>query len=210
MAETRMRRLVPVWISVFALSGCASLDKYECLNADWRTLGYQDGARGKVADVIGNYRKDCAKHGVAPDLDAYTAGREEGLLEYCREANGFRIGYGGKIYQGVCPQDLEYAFKVGYRDGRELYELNAAVRSAEREIKNRQTSLEELREELAAAEAELISDGVTTKRRAELLQKTRDLATEIGATQSDIGGLETDLAVKRSKLEALRKASPYL
>ena len=205
-----MWRRIPVWIPIVGLSGCASLDKYECLNADWRTLGYQDGARGKVADVIGNYRKDCAKHGVAPDLDAYTAGRDEGLLEYCREANGFRIGYAGKIYQGVCPQDLEYDFKVGYRDGRELYELNAAVRSAEREIKNRRTSLEGLQEELAAAEAELISDGVTTKRRAELLQKTRDLATEIGATQSDIGGLETDLAVKRSKLEALREASPYL
>lgn len=210
MAETRLRRLVPVGVCIFALSGCASLDKYECLNADWRTLGYEDGARGKVADVIGNYRKDCAEHGVAPDLDAYTAGRDEGLLEYCREANGFRLGYGGKIYQGVCPEDLEYDFKVGYRDGRELYELNAAVRSAEREIENRKTSLDGLQEELAEAEAELISDGVPTKRRAELLQKTRDIAAQIGATQSDISGLETDLAAKRSKLEALRKASPYL
>ena len=35
------------------VTGCASLDKHECLNADWRTLGFQDGARGKVADVIG-------------------------------------------------------------------------------------------------------------------------------------------------------------
>jgi len=203
------RRILTV-IFVFGLSGCASLDKYECLNADWRTLGYQDGARGKVADVIGNYRKDCAQHGVAPDLDAYTAGRDQGLQEYCREANGFRVGHGGKVYQGVCPRDLEYDFKVGYRDGREIYELGAAIRSAEREIRNRQTAIDELNEELSGAEAELTSDGVSSTRRAELLQKTRELATEIGATQSDISGLETDLAVKRSKLEALRKASPYL
>ena len=205
-----MWRRIPVWIPIVGLSGCASLDKYECLNADWRTLGYQDGARGKVADVIGNYRKDCAKHGVAPDLDAYTAGRDEGLLEYCREANGFRIGYAGKIYQGVCPQDLEYDFKVGYRDGRELYELNAAVRSAEREIKNRRTSLEGLQEELAAAEAELISDGVTSTRRAELLQRTRDLESEIQAQERELRALNRELATNRNKLKRMEQNSPYI
>jgi len=192
------------------VSGCASLDKQECVHADWRTLGYQDGARGKVADVIGNYRKDCAEHGVSPDLDAYTAGREQGLREYCREANGFRVGHSGKVYQGVCPDDLEYAFRVGYRDGRVIYELGAGVRNGERDVQRRKKSLDELNEELSRAEAELISDGASSSRRAELLGQTRVLAKEIGSLEQQVGSLEADLAVKRAKLEALRNSSPYL
>jgi hypothetical protein len=192
------------------MSGCATLDKQECLNADWRTIGYQDGARGKVAEVIGDYRKDCAEHGVSPDLDAYVAGREEGLREYCREANGFRIGHSGKIYQGVCPGDLEYAFRVGYRDGRVIYELGADIRSTERDIQKKRQTLDELNEERSRAETELIGDGVAKERRAQLLQRTRELATEIGALQSDVSRLETDLSVKRAELKALRDSSPYL
>ncbi len=194
----------------FGATACATLDKDECLNADWRTIGYQDGARGKVADVVGKHREDCARYGVAPDLDAYTAGRDQGLVEYCREANGFRVGYRGKLYQGVCPGDLEYAFKLGYSDGRELYELNAQVRNDEREVDARTTTLQTLNDELARAEAELISDGVTSDRRAQLLQQTRELAKEIGALESEVTGLETGLIRKRTKLEALRESSPYL
>jgi hypothetical protein len=192
------------------VAGCATLGKDECVNADWRTIGYQDGTRGKVADVIGDYRKDCAEHGVSPDLDAYVVGREQGLREYCREANGFRVGHSGKIYQGVCPSDLEYAFRVGYRDGRVIYELGADIRSTERDIEKKRKSLNELNEELSSAEAELISDGVASERRAELLQRTRKLATDIGAVQSDVSRLESDLSVKRAELQALRDSSPYL
>jgi len=204
------RAIVIMVVLGIGVSGCASLDKQECVHADWRTLGYQDGARGKVADVIGNYRKDCAQHGVSPDLDAYTAGREQGLREYCRETNGFRVGYSGKVYQGVCPDDLEYTFRVGYRDGRVIYELGAEVRNGERDIQTRNKSLDELNEELSRTEAELISDGVSSSRRAELLGQTRKLAKEIGSLEQEVSSLEADLAVKRTKLETLRSSSPYL
>ncbi|MDH3714853.1 MAG: DUF2799 domain-containing protein [Gammaproteobacteria bacterium] len=190
--------------------GCATLNKDDCVNADWRTIGYQDGALGKVAEVIGNYREDCAEHGVKPDLNAYLAGREQGLREYCREANGFRIGHSGKIYHGVCPGDLEYAFKVGYRDGREIYELAADIRNTERDLQKKTRSLDTLDEELSLAEAELISDGVGSERRAELLLRTRELAIDIGTLQNDVRRMESDLSVKRDKLQALRDSSPYL
>lgn len=193
-----------------SLHGCATLDRHECLNADWRTIGYQDGVRGKVADVVGNYREDCAEHGVSPDLDAYLAGREQGLLEYCREANGFRVGHSGKQYQGVCPPDLEYAFRVGYRDGRVIYELAAEVRNSERELQRKKQSLEELNDELSAAESELIADGVTSKRRAQLLQRTRELAVDIEALETEVASLESELDDQRDRLQSLRDSSPYL
>ena len=79
MIETRKRNLLLTGaiLAVLALlQGCATLDKDECMLADWRLIGYQDGVAGKSATVVGKYREDCAKHAVVPDLDAYRAGRE--------------------------------------------------------------------------------------------------------------------------------------
>ena len=40
------------------LQGCATLDKDECMLADWRLIGYEDGVAGKSAAAVGEYRKD--------------------------------------------------------------------------------------------------------------------------------------------------------
>ena len=69
-------------ISLLGLSGCATMSADECVMSDWHTIGFEDGARGYTADQLGNRRKSCAKHGVAPDFEAYQAGREEGLRQY--------------------------------------------------------------------------------------------------------------------------------
>ena len=34
----------PLWLAVLLLSGCSSLDQAGCINADWRTLGFEDGS----------------------------------------------------------------------------------------------------------------------------------------------------------------------
>ena len=75
-----------------ALSGCNSMSAQECLATDWRTVGYEDGVNGYTGDRIGHYRKACSEHGVTPNLEQYQAGREQGLREFCKPANGFRVG----------------------------------------------------------------------------------------------------------------------
>jgi hypothetical protein len=48
------------WASVAAavvLSACATgMGKDECVAADWRTIGYEDGLHGYPADRIGAHR----------------------------------------------------------------------------------------------------------------------------------------------------------
>ena len=58
-------------IIAMGMSGCASMSADECAVSDWNAIGYEDGAQGYTADRLGNHRKACAKHGVAPDLQAY-------------------------------------------------------------------------------------------------------------------------------------------
>ena len=57
-------------IGLLLITGCASLDKQECRLADWRMIGYEDGAAGRSGTRIGDHRAACAQHGVIPDMAA--------------------------------------------------------------------------------------------------------------------------------------------
>lgn len=101
------------------LGGCAAMSQDECRVADWRTVGYEDGTRGK--EKISAYRRACAKAGVAPDLDGYRLGYGEGLKVYCRPLRGYQEGRKGRPYTGACPRDLEPAFVNAYEVGRRVH-----------------------------------------------------------------------------------------
>ena len=60
--------------ALLGLSGCATMSADECAMSDWRTIGFEDGSMGYTAERLGNHRKACAKHGVAPDFEAYQTG----------------------------------------------------------------------------------------------------------------------------------------
>src|SRR5262245_49434060 len=107
-------KLSALLIAVAALNGCAGMSEQACLTADWRTVGFEDGSLGRSVSTIGTYRKQCAEHGVAPNLDAYREGHGEGVKIYCRESNGFEVGHSGAAYQGVCPAESEADFVAAY------------------------------------------------------------------------------------------------
>src|SRR5690242_16916844 len=107
----RMRYLSALVLLVaLATSGCSTMSKDECLAVNWRTVGYEDGVAGYSGDRISQHRKACAKYGVQTDLGQYQDGRAQGLREYCKPSNGYRIGSLGGSYGGVCPADMEDNF----------------------------------------------------------------------------------------------------
>lgn len=109
--------LVPCLIAL--LSGCATLSKNECLNADWRLIGYGDGVSAQSRDRIGDHRKACAKHDVIPNKSAYDLGYQEGVIDFCSESRGYADGHRGNRVNSFCPTDTEYHF--GYSDGVTAY-----------------------------------------------------------------------------------------
>jgi hypothetical protein len=80
---------------LLALAGCAGMSEQACLTSDWRTVGFEDGSLGRSEATIGSYRKQCAEHGVSPDLDAYRTGHADGVRVYCKPGNGFEVGHSG-------------------------------------------------------------------------------------------------------------------
>lgn len=189
--------------------GCATLDKDECMLADWRLIGYQDGVAGKSASQVGEYREDCAKHAVVPDLNAYRAGRQQGLQEYCTASNGFRLGNAGHGFTAVCPSALEGIFRDGYNSGRELYLARSAVNRTHSHINQRKQTLSNLEDNRAQKLADLVADGLKSDQRVMILYELSELQQEMNSVEEEIADLEYDLANQQARLEHLSHNRAY-
>lgn len=202
-------RLIGLLAIVTLFSGCAGMNEQECLVTDWRTVGYEDGSRGVSQTNIGSYRKSCAKHGVAPDLQAYRAGHEEGVVNFCQPGNGFNVGSSGRAYQGVCPGWMEEEFLHSYNAGRELHRLRSALNRTTSQIAYRERELNELGEDLKRITAELIADETASERRVILIVETKEVAEEQGRLESEILELERDRAALREQLASYEASLAY-
>jgi hypothetical protein len=211
-AKSTFRRSLAMAVSAVSLltaSGCATLNENECRTVDWQTVGYEDGGRGQAAERIGQHRKACAKYGIKADLAAYQNGREAGLREYCRPANGFRVGAAGRSYGGVCADDLEAAFLDAYEAGHRLHELRAQVSDVEARIGSKQGELEHAEDELAKTSAAIISSDSTPERRAQALLDTKHLAEDVGRLKAEIESLQAELVQCREDVTQYRATVRY-
>jgi len=212
MTETRKHHPFftgAILVTLALLQGCATLDKDECMLADWRLIGYQDGVAGKSATVVGEYREDCAKHAVVPDLDAYRAGREEGLQQYCKADNGYRLGNAGRGFATVCPTALEDDFRDAYNAGRKLYLARSTVNKTHSRIKSRKQALSNLEDNRTEKLAALIADGLKSDQRVMVLYELNELQQEMNDVEGEIIDLEHDLANQQNHLDRLARKSTY-
>ncbi len=189
-----------VLAGALALGGCASMSADECLLSDWRTIGYEDGARGYTSDRLGQHRKACAKHGVAPDFDEYRAGREEGLREFCQPSRGFSLGSNGGQYYGVCASDQEPYFLDAYKRGQHLYSLRSNVQAANYAISSRESELERVEQQIRDTEAALILADTPAEERVLMLVDLKELSEEAGRLEAEIIDLIEERADHENEL----------
>ena len=172
----------------------------ECLTSDWQMIGFEDGSRGYGAERLGQHRKACAKHGVTPDLTAYRAGREEGLVDFCQPARAFNLGSRGGHYNGVCSAELEGDFLDAYRAGNHLYELHSAVNSANYQINAKNNEIDNIKGVIRDKEAALIASETTIQDRILILADLKDLSERTGQLETEIDMLIDDRARHETEL----------
>ena len=181
-------------------AGCASMTPEECLHADWRVVGYEDGAAGRGAATLGNHREACAKVGVTPDFAAYQAGRREGVRQFCHPANAYRLGRGGYTYTGICPADLEPGFLDALDEGLFVYGLETAVDEVAGEIGSIDYAIAENDEDMAEAEEQLEQADLSDEERRRLRKHVYELARENGRLEADRRTLVAELRVREARL----------
>ena len=201
--------LLPMLLGVALLHGCASMNEQECLATDWRSVGFEDGIAGRTQGSIANYRQACSRHGVTPDLAEYRQGHAEGVETYCRPGQGFEVGRRGWRYQGVCPADLEPEFLSAYNRGRQLYELESALRSVDSQIASHHQRSDYLKREIATVGAAIISDETTSEQRAELLLESAAMASELVEIGNELEVLEAERIMREDDLVAYRETLAF-
>lgn len=199
-------RLVAFALLVLTLVGCAGgMSKKECLYADWRAIGYEDGAQGRDASAIGSRRVACAdKAQVTPDMEAYLAGRERGLDQFCRPANGFDYGSRGYSYTGACAARDEGAFVAAYEKGLTLYGLVENYNAASRALVNANTDLDNIDHQIAHAQAALVNPVTPHPERLDHLAELKTLYTRRDKVRDAIPVLTRDVDRAEAELEDYR------
>lgn len=177
--QVALMRLLFSAVLTVVMSGCAGISKEECLYADWRAIGYEDGSAGKSASAISSRRAACAKKaGVAVDMAEYTAGRESGLRNFCRPSNGYALGANGGRYYGVCVDAEESGLLAAFETGRQLFGLQQAVASYERQIVAAEKELSYTQDHIASVQIALVSPETPMVDRPALLLELKDLDRE--------------------------------
>lgn len=207
--RTRLRLSACLGVALAFLSGCASLNKSECVHADWRSIGYEDGVKGYTADRIGEHREACARYGVQPGVDEYTAGRERGLGEYCRAANGYRLGLRGAAYRGVCPAVAEGPFLQAYRQGKAVYAVEQQLESKDAERRRLEDRVQDLERLVRDKEREMVAHDTPVPRRAQLLNEIKHMSAERGRMQEQMHALEHAMDALRAERDDLRAQYAY-
>lgn len=174
-----MKRLLPLVLLALLLGGCATLDKNECLQANWTDLGARDGQSGYSPARLEEHREACREYGIVPDDRSYLAGREQGLRYYCTPETGFREGRRGASYQRVCPLAAEADFLLAYDHGRELYQVEQDMNA--------------LRSRIDELERALDDPALAREQRRGYHRELDDLYRELAAARRHMDRLEDDL-----------------
>ena len=178
--------------ALLGLAGCAGMSEQACVSADWRTVGFTDGSLGRTVATIGSYSQQCGEHGVTPNLDAYRAGHAEGVQQFCRASNGFEVGHSGAAYQGVCPANLERDFLPEYNAGRQLLELESALRNVDARISSDLYAQENIKKELTSIAATMIAADTTPEMRVRLVTRSAELGRHFGELSREIEQLQRE------------------
>jgi hypothetical protein len=123
MQLTRLSTAATFGLAALALSGCVSMSAEECATADWRSLGFQDGAAGNGEGQFQNRASACSKAGYASDSAAWYQGHSQGVRTFCRSpANAVTAALEGRSLSVACPEEYAGAFNAAYRDGQIGYQ----------------------------------------------------------------------------------------
>jgi len=207
-------KLIVIGVVVAFFQGCATLNKDQCLQADWKMIGQVDGQKGKSSARIGDHHKACAKYGVLPNLQEYNAGHNIGIQQYCNYENGYNIGENGSANRNVCPEKYAAAFNQGYNTGKQLFnerrEISRKMRLVEKKqqeneflIGSKEQEIAELNKKITLNNELLVAKGKNKHQRLTYFLTKKKLGKKLGHKRNEMADLYETRDILQSDYEHL-------
>lgn len=197
--------VVPLLSWGLLISGCASLSKQECLTADWKLIGFEDGSQGKPESTIGDHRKACAKVSVTPNLAQYQQGHREGARKFCVKSTAYPLGVNGGAYYGVCPADLEPGFLRAYQAGQELYAITRQLNNVQSHISSYDEDIHALEADIEEHEKIIVESTTSSKTRREQLRMIDDLRRQITNLELNIADAQQEVRMLQMDYQEVQR-----
>ncbi len=191
-------------LAFMGLYGCASMSAEECLTADWHTIGYEDGIHGLSTSNISNRRKACAKHGVSPDLEQYTAGHAKGVPLYCVARTGFSRGSRGSQYPAICPASVFPEFDKAYNIGLRAHEIQKRINRLQSEYNHIDHELADLQHRIETNEDQIVADDTEPRTRRDLMAQNKELELIANGMNVDLLGLSRKMDSLKRRKDSIR------
>lgn len=191
------------------LSGCATMNKSECLTANWKNIGYGDGAQGHTAARISEHTSACAEHGISPDLNAYNTGRTQGLAQYCIPSKGYQKGLYGSSYNGVCTNHNEKAFLDAFDYGLSIHKQQQILTNLKRNYDSEKNQIQNLNHQLSHNERRITKGHLSELQVYKLLQENKRLTADISHSQHNLGPLLDSISQQRMYINELKSKRHY-
>lgn len=178
-------------VLAMALAGCSSISPQECQVGDWFAIGKTDGQQGVASSKFRSYQKECAKHGISSDFQAYEQGHAQGVILYCTYDSGRELGQSGGAYNKVCAGALEPQFRLGYDRGRAWYQAESALLNLQRTLRQNAETIEQL-EQRIDENSRSLSSMKDKQQKQQLLDENRSLQKELRQLNQMQGQLQRD------------------
>jgi len=204
ISKIKVLNVFLLFVILLIVSSCATLSESECESANWEIIGLEDGSQGRDASYIGKHRRACSDYNISPDLNAYLQGRASGLKQFCTQQNGFNRGASGQLNNNVCPFELARTFNIGYYQGVKVYKLQSEINHLIANIHAHQDRIVEIKDLNLILEEQLVSNGIRSQRRRELLREIKQLEKETINLYDDIDEMNIIIARLEKKLHKQR------
>ena len=134
-----MKTLWLLLMLMLGLTGCASMTKEECLEANatsWERVGFIDGQDGWDPDQrLAMHREACQEVRIQPDRNTYMRGWHNGVVDYCTPDKGYSVGFSGSSGNPrICPPQTRGLFEDNVELGLRIYTLRNQISSLDSEI----------------------------------------------------------------------------
>lgn len=139
----------------------------------------------------------------------------EGVRSFCDAKNGYNVGASGKVYNKICPGELEKAFLPEYNRGRKKYltamvsetqgkvsDLDRRVNDKDREMRNLQTQLALIPPPQTVVNRTVTPAGMVEKKETSdpYEQRRENVQQNLRRTESEVRELQSQQQTLRDEL----------